>query len=118
MKNKDKLRERFLRDPLPVQLGSLEATLARISSSARHADDPAIVARHLEEAKYLIEWSAAEAEPETAARLVQIQRFITLWQKAWASADVYQRVLLSLQAKEWADETLEAAGLLEMNISQ
>lgn len=39
---------------------------------------------------------------------------ITLWQKAWknASKDVYQRTLLSVQAKEWADKTLAASGLI------
>jgi hypothetical protein len=114
MKNKEKLRERFMRDPLPRRLGALAATLARISSSARHADDPAIVAEHLDEAKHLIEWTAADAEPEIAAELVQTQRLITLWQKAWenASKNVYQRIILSTQAKEWADRTLEASGLL------
>jgi len=114
MKNKEKLRERFLRDPLPVRLGGLAATLARISSSARHADDPAIVAHHLDEARYMIEWTAADAEPEIAAELVQTQRLITLWKKAWenASQDVHQRTLLSVQAKEWADKTLDVSGLL------
>lgn len=114
MKNKEKLRQRFLRDPLPRRLGGLAATLARISSSARHAEDPAIVAEHLDEAKHLIEWTAAEAEPEIAAELVQTQILITCWQKVWetASQNVHQRVLLSVQAKGWADRTLDASGLL------
>ena len=114
MKNKEKMRERFLRDPLSVRLGWLAATLARISSSARSGDDPTIVAEHLDEARYLIEWTAADAEPEIAAELVQTQRLITLWQKAWenASKDVYQRTILSVQAKDWADKTLDASGLL------
>lgn len=114
MKNKEKLRERFLRDPLPVRLAGLAATLARISSTARHADDPTIVAHHLDEAKHLIEWTAADTTSQIAAELVQIQRLITLWQKAWehASKNVYQRTLLSVQAKEWADKTLDVSGLL------
>ncbi len=114
MKNKDKLRERFMRDPLPRRLGGLAATLARISSSARHADDPAIVAQHLDEARHLIEWTAADAEPEVAAELVQMQRLMTIWQKVWENAykDIHQRTLLSVQAKDWADKTLDASGLL------
>jgi hypothetical protein len=35
----EKLRERFLRDPLPRRLGGLAATLGRISSSARKSTD-------------------------------------------------------------------------------
>jgi hypothetical protein len=114
MKNKEKMRERFLRDSLPRRLGGLAATLARISSSARHATDPAIVLQHLDEAKYMIEWTASDAEPEVAAELVQTQLLITIWQKAWenASKDVHQRTLLSVQAKDWADKTLDASGLV------
>jgi len=64
--NKNKLRERFLSDPLPVRLGGSAATFGRISSVARKSSDPENVTRLLEEAKYLIEWPAADAEPEVA----------------------------------------------------
>lgn len=73
MNNKEKLRERFLRDPLPRRLGGLAATLGRISSSARKSTEPTIVANLLDEAKHLIEWTAADTPPETAAELVRIQ---------------------------------------------
>jgi len=114
MINKEKLRQRFLRDPLPVRLGGLSATLGRISSSAREAKNPVIVLDLLDEARHLIEWTAAEAEPEIAAELVQTQRLLTLWQKAWvkASADKYQRTLLSTQAKDWSDKALQYSGLI------
>ena len=68
MTNKEKLHERFLRDPLPRRLGGLAATLGRISSSARNSTDPSIVSNLLDEAKHLIEWTAADTEPEIAAR--------------------------------------------------
>lgn len=111
--NKEKLRERFLRDPLPRRLGGLAATLGRISSSARESSDPSNVARLLEEAKYLIEWTAADAEPETAAELVSMQRLMNLWLRAWNSASQHkeQRVLLSVQAKYWSDRALDFSGL-------
>jgi hypothetical protein len=114
MTNKAKLRERFLRDPLPRRLGGLAATLGRISSSARRSSDPEIVSGLLDEAKHLIEWTAAEAEPETAAELVQIQVMIALWQRAWeiASKNPEQRALLSVQAKEWSDKAIDFSGLL------
>lgn len=113
MTNKEKLRERFLRDPLPRRLGGLAATLGRISSSARKSDDPSIVANLLDEAKHLIEWTAADAEPEAAAELVQIQTLITLWQKTWAEAsqNPKQRLLLSVQAKDWSDKVVDFSGL-------
>lgn len=113
MLNKQKLRERFLRDPLPRRLGGLAATLGRISSSARKSTDPAIVLNLLDEAKHLIEWTAADTQPETAAELVQMQTMITLWQRAWheASQNPHQRLLLSVQAKDWSDKTVDFSGL-------
>ena len=114
MINKEKLRERFLRDPLPRRLGGLAATLGRISSSARNSTDPTTTASLLDEAKHLIEWTAAETEPETAAQLIQMQTVISLWQRAWmeASQNPKQRILLSVQAKEWSDKALDFSGLV------
>jgi hypothetical protein len=113
--NKEKLRERFLRDPLPRRLGGLAATFGRISSSARESSDPAQAARFLEEAKYLIEWTAADTEPEIAAELVSMQTLINLWLQAWdkASQNKEQRILLSVQAKHWSDKAMDFSGLLK-----
>ena len=114
MKDKERLRERFLRDPLPRRLGGLAATLGRISSSAKKSTDPAIVANLLDEAKHLIEWTAADTEPETAAEFVHMQTMITLWQRAWteASQNPHQRLLLSVQAKDWSDKAVDFSGLV------
>jgi hypothetical protein len=110
----EKLRERFLRDPLPHRLGGLAATLGRIASSARTSTDPDIVSNLLDEAKHLIEWTAAETEPETAAELVRMQTMITLWQREWteASQNPKQRILLSVQAKDWSDKAVDFSGLV------
>ena len=113
--NKEKLRQRFMRDPLPRRLGGLAATLGRVSSVARTASDPTNVMRLMEEAKYMIEWTAAETEPEIAAELVSMQRLINLWLRAWDSASKYkeQRTLLSVQARYWSDRALDFSGLAE-----
>ncbi len=114
MNDKERLRERFMRDPLATRLGGLAATLARISSSARAAEATIAVANLLDEAKYLIEWTAAETDVEKGAELVQIQVEISLWQRAWdfASRNQTARALLSAQAKKWSDRALEMSGLL------
>lgn len=116
MSNKEKLRERFLRDPLPRRLGGLAATLGRISSVARKTSDPGNVTRLLEEAKYLIEWTAADAEPEIAAELVSMQRLLNLWLKTWDKTNQTkeQRTLLSVQAKLWSDRAMDFSGLLNV----
>jgi hypothetical protein len=114
MKDKEKLRERFMRDPLSRRLGGLAATLGRISSSARNSSDPIVISNLLDEAKHLIEWTAAETSPETAAELVQMQTMISLWQRTWqeSSQNPKQRVLLSVQAKDWSDKAVDFSGLV------
>jgi len=114
MVNKEKLRQRFMSDPLDRRLGGLAATLGRLSSSARDSNSPTAVSDLLDEAKHLIEWTAADAESELAAELVQIQRLLTLWQKSWDGAYEAkpQRILLATQAKEWSDKTLRSSGLI------
>ncbi len=104
-----------MRDALPVRLAGLAADLARVSSSARHAAGSEFVAQMLEESQYFIEWTAAEAEPEVAAELVDIQRMIALWRSAWPEAQnsLAQRTLLSVQAKKWSDQVLRYSGILE-----
>ena len=113
MTDVEKRRERFLRDPLPRRLGGLAATLGRVSSSARNSSDPALVAELLDEARYFIEWTAADTDPDIAAELVSMQTLLTLWRKAWmqASQNIEQRTLLSVQAKNWSDRALDFSGL-------
>jgi hypothetical protein len=114
MIDRERLRERFMRDPLPRRLGGLAATLGRISSSARKSTDPAVVSDLLGEARRLIEWTAGETDPEVAAELVRIQIFLTVWQKAWetASQNPHERLLLSLHAKDWSDNAVDFSGLV------
>jgi hypothetical protein len=114
MKNLEKKKARFLKESLPIRLASLAADLGRVSSSARHQSGAESVAEMLEESRYYIEWTAAEAEPEIAAELVDIQRMLSLWVKTWPDAqkNVTQRTLLSVQAKKWSDLVLGYSGLL------
>lgn len=114
MKNSDQRRKRYLRDPLPIRLGGLAANLGRIFSLARGISDTALEAM-FEESLYLVEWTAADAEPEVAAALVDIQLLLALWRKAWPEAQQHkaQRTLLSVQARKWADQVLDYSGLLD-----
>lgn len=114
MINKERKRERYLRDPLNIRLAGLAADLGRVASSARHASGAEIVALMLEESQYFIEWTAAEAQPEIAAELVRMQIMIALWRRSWPEAqeNQTQRTLLSVQAKNWADQLLQYSGML------
>jgi hypothetical protein len=113
MTDREKLRARFMRDPLPRRLGGLAATLGRISSSARRSTDPEVVRDLVDEARHMIEWTAGDTKPEIAAELIRIQTLLTIWQKAWGTAnqDARQRLLLSVQSKVWSDKLVDFSGL-------
>ncbi len=108
MRNRERIRARYLRDPLPMRLAGLAADLSRVASSARHATGGAAVAAMLEESQYLIEWTAAEAPVELAEELVDLQAMLALWRLAWPEAqhNALQRSILAVQAKQWADQIM------------
>lgn len=116
MKNREAIRERYMRDPLPTRLGGLAADLARIASTAR-IPAVAAVTSMLDESRAFIEWSAPDLLPDRvddAANLVDIQRGLTHWLWIWDQAqhDPAARAQLAEQAQQWSDEVLAMSGLL------
>ena len=114
MKDYTKIRERFLRDPVPRRLGALAADLARIGSIACHSMNAHAVASLMEEARRFVEWTAAETDVEAAAELVDIQRGLTLWLGAWPEAQnvASLRATLGHSALYWSDRVLSLSGLV------
>lgn len=115
MKDFMKVRERYLRDPLPVRLGGLAADLARIASTAINPANARVVEVLLEEARRFVEWTAAETKPDTASQLVDLQLSLTLWLHTWRKAETTpaQKALLAHQALCWSDQVLAISGLLD-----
>ena len=111
------IRERYLRDELPIRLGGLAANLARIKSFSSNMANCDVVEGLLEESKFFIEWTVADAEVNTAAELVEIQIQLARWQHAWASiwADFAQRMKVAEQSRVWSDRVLDMSGLLHEN---
>ncbi len=114
MKDWVAIRDRYLRDGLPVRLGGLAANLARVKSFADHPDHGEVVKSLLEESKFLIEWTAREAETESQADLVDLQVQLACWEHGWASiwGDPVQRSAVAEQAGAWSERVLEMSGLL------
>ncbi len=104
------IRQRYLRDPLPIRLGGLAADLARISSCAGNPKNFEAVSSLLEEGKYFAEWTAPEAPPETQATLAEIQFILTSWQHRWLAGQ--PDASMPEQAQAWSDRLLELAGLV------
>jgi len=114
MKDWTSIRERFLKDDISVRLGGLAANLSRIKSFANNEKNKAVVESLIDESKHFIEWTAHETEIETAAKLVELQIVLALWQikldKVWF--DTNQRKQISDQSNIWSQQVLMASGLL------
>lgn len=114
MMDRSRLRDRYLRDPLPVRLGGLAANLARVrsfSDNAAHAD---AVAQLLEESAWFIEWAAPDAPGESQVALVACQRDIARWRLSWAQiwGDPARRAAVAERAGAWSQQFLSISGLV------
>ncbi len=114
MKDWTIIRERYLQDELPVRLGGLAANLSRIKSFATHDANREVIESLLDESKFFIEWTAAEAEIDVAAALVELQIQLARWQRNWASiwANPAQRREVAEQSGNWSNRILKLSGLL------
>ena len=114
MKDWTAIRERYLRDNVPVRLGGLAANLSRIKSFSAHDASREVVESLIDESKFFIEWTAAEAQVGTAAELVELQVQLARWQHNWARiwADPGQRRTVIEQSASWSKRVLEMSGLI------
>ena len=103
------VRQRFLRDPLPIRLGGLAADLARVASFSENPANRQAVASLLEEGKYFAEWIAPDASLETQAFLAELQVTLAVWERQCVGGTPDQTIRAEAQRK--SDELLALAGL-------
>jgi hypothetical protein len=114
MRNWAAIRERYLRDSLPIRLGGLAANLLRIKSFSDHPDHRDVAESLLDESKFFIEWAAPETEIDLQVELVALQLQLACWQRSWQDiwADSLQRAAVAEQARTWSERILKRSGLL------
>lgn len=115
MNNLTEIKERYLRDSVPVRLGGLAANLARVKSFSKNSANQAAVFDLFEESKHFIEWTARETEFETTVELVKLQLQIAVWQRQWQTiwSDDESRNLVAQTSADWSKKVLEKSGLLK-----
>jgi hypothetical protein len=114
MRELARIRERYLRDDVPVRLGGLAANLSRIKSFAVHDAGREAVEYLIDESKFFIEWTAAAAGSGVAAELVDLQVQLARWQRNWPDIWINpsQRQGVVEQARAWSGRVLEMSGLV------
>ena len=104
------VRERYLRDPLPIRLGGLAADLARVASCVDNPQNRSAVASLLEEGKYFAEWAAPHAPLLTQAALAEVQILLAYWHRRWLAGQ--PEPSMPMQAKRWSEQLLKLSGLV------
>jgi hypothetical protein len=114
MNNLAEIKERFLRDSLPVRLGGLAANLARVKSFSKNSQNQEAVFNLFEESKHFIEWTAVETETETTVELIEIQLQIAVWQRQWQKIwnNEEFRNKVAQTSANWSKMVLEKSGLI------
>jgi hypothetical protein len=109
----EKLRSRYLHDPIPVRLGGLAANLARVASFSKHDGHREAVSATLQESKWFSEWIAPEIEKEVTAELIRLQIQMAIWQiqsnGKWN--DNLWRSELATQSEQRSQRILQMSGL-------
>lgn len=115
MKDWTPIKERYLRDSIPVRLGGLAANLRRIKSFASQDESIDAVAGLIQESKYFIEWTAGDIHIGTAAQLVELQVQLARWQLNWNQiwSDPSRRLEVAEQSLAWSDQIMSLSGLIK-----
>ena len=108
------VRDRFLRDSLPLRLGGIAADLARAGACSRNPANGEVIFNLIDESKWFIEWTAEDLDIDTASILIELQVQLARWQIGWERRwnDPQQRAEIGAQAKEWSDRLLDLSGLV------
>ncbi len=115
MNQRDDLRSRYLRDPIPTRLGGLAANLARVASFSQHDGHQSAVFATMHESKWFIEWTAAELSTEETAELVRLQSQLARWEiqskDKWGN-EAWRQDLMK-ESRRWSDRLMSMSGLLD-----
>ena len=104
------IRDRYLRDPLPVRLGGIAADLARVAFCADNPKNHHAVASLLEESQWFAEWAAPEAPLDVQEALAEFQVQAALWQRSWVAGR--PEPSMRTGAQQWSDRLLKLSGLV------
>ena len=74
------VRDRFLQDSPPRQIGNIAANLARMASFSDLDEHCDLVRGLAEESAFFIEWAAPQADLAAQLELLSLQRQLVGWQ--------------------------------------
>jgi hypothetical protein len=107
MRDIKKMRDRYLRDKVPVRMGNLSSSLLRLSQWVKNRHKEEAIMDLMREIAWFMEWNGDLASPE----LADMQREICRWRRIWPVEQV--RSIFAFRALQMSNRVLEWSGLLE-----
>ena len=121
MKNREALKERILREPMPNRFGELAAALARFATvSAKYPERPDIVVQLLNEPLCYAECLTTDSTAPLQVELSEMYSRLIEWERDWQqiNANEIQRRTVIKQVREWSEQMLDASGLVEERLRE
>jgi hypothetical protein len=106
MKDLKKMRERYLKDAVPVRLGNIASEILRLSGWLMDARMDSAAIKQVRIIAWLLEWSGDTGRPE----LADMQRELCRWLRTGFPKD--ERMPYALRAREMSEQILNLSGLL------
>lgn len=116
----ERLRDRYLQEPLAAQLGHIAGDLSRLADHVGDIRGDEMIAGVLREVICFLDWSIPSADLTRAAILVELQRALAGWGRLWRQAQAASgpddpmrlRRDLGNIARTWSDMVLALSGLV------
>ena len=115
MPNPLRIRDRYMRDSLPVRIGGIAANLSRIRSFSQDFDSCETVSDLIGETKCFIDWIKPDPTmtSDASSALTELAEDLDRWENtcraAWSTE--HNRLAISREAGEWAQHVLQLSGL-------
>ena len=106
--------DRFLTEPLSLQLGAIAANLSRIRSFSDHPGHMKVIEGMLVETIGFVGFLLSQPQPNIAEELTDLREWLLLQASDWGriSADADAVAVVATEAGAWSDRVLQRSGLL------
>ncbi len=108
------LRERYLRDSIPVRLGNLASSIKRLGYFAGLSQYDETALKLIQECHAFSFWTFAEVDIDTKTALEVLQHDLKHWENDFQSSngDDLWRAKIAAACETWSNRLLDLSGLL------
>ena len=103
------LKERYLQDPLPTQIGNLASDFSRLEWVCTHPQETDHCEDLFREMKYFTEWMSSGAPLALQEVLADIQIRVAMWDRVWSrlGKEIHFRNAVAREAHTWSVKLLK-----------